>query len=225
MSDSEYITTAEAVSSLSQQVGGRDAAITAILDGLLGGVVRAMGEPQKEAFVSAGVRLSRDHAGDLKPQSNLVGVQHIPVAFWESATAEDRSKWSWSSGHFQVSARRAHRSTVPEELAGKYHREYLNVELDRRDIASMILPRSADRDQVEKIKRRGGRPRNETWNEWVTYLALTAADGDVQGKMTDSDLIKKIAERMAEDGLDELPRTTVQTAVAALLEVFRRKGL
>ncbi len=67
-----------------------------------------------------------------------------------------------------------------------------------------------------------GRKRKGGWNDFVAELALAAGDGKVTSTMTESQLLKLINDRLADRGIGEMARATVQEAIAAVLKRFRQ---
>jgi hypothetical protein len=72
----------------------------------------------------------------------------------------------------------------------------------------------------EEMKPRG-RPRANGWDAWIAELALAVHDGDVAGSMRADQLIDLINLRLTKSNQDEMPRTTVQSAVDSVLRAFR----
>jgi hypothetical protein len=74
---------------------------------------------------------------------------------------------------------------------------------------------------MEKPTRAGGRKRKPEWDTFIAELALAAADGEVLPSMTETQLLKLVNDRLALREVGEMPRATVQSAIAATLSRFR----
>lgn len=71
------------------------------------------------------------------------------------------------------------------------------------------------------LARPRGRPRAAGWDLWIAQLALAVNDGDVKPDMLADRLIDHLNERLTKAGHEEMARSTVQSAVDAVLTAFR----
>lgn len=156
----------------------------------------------------------------------------IPPWFWEHCAIGPDAILDWQSGNF------AGRGLV----AGQMHKvrirgaEFdvggiIDLELMLRDRAAGDEPiagalNSSNTSAFSPIPR-GGRSRSENWTNWIAELVCLVHDqGIPDGSGADGQdaLIGMIEERLAEQGLESLGRSTVQAAVRAVLIRLRSAG-
>ncbi len=168
--------------------------------------------------------LRRAHAGLIRTRADLVLVGdrsdrdiEIPSKFWW-AEGHQAIEQNWEVGDF---------STYVDK---QYLVRAFGVQFDRAGL-NELLPGAFD--SVPKalaqpdIKEAGGRPMSPLWAAWVAELvAEIHRDGFPAGAGTKgaSELIKRVADSLAERGLEGPSRTTVQETVNAVLRRHRSAG-
>jgi hypothetical protein len=178
-------------------------AVALVLDGLIGGDLVAIGTPDWPETV----RLTRRRRSE---------IEAIPRAFWRNATIDQRSKWSWSLGSFSV-----HDPDVPLGIDPPAYRDVVfqaDAFLSRLQASPSVMDASPQPSQSN-----AGRKRKPEWNDWVAYLVLAA--NDIDRNEGPEAIISKVAKLMADDGLNEIARTTVQPAAQAIIALMEKKRI
>lgn len=85
----------------------------------------------------------------------------------------------------------------------------------------LIIDRGVDK--VEPAVAKKGRRPSPLWPQWIAYLVLVSSD--LSSQEGPEALMDKVADWMAEDGIDPPPRSTVQPAARAIIDLLRRENL
>lgn len=124
---------------------------------------------------------------------------------------------SWATGDFTVHLECDSR-TVSLSVTG--------LQFDRTAIESVFSEASsgAAREIGQPGRAVGGRPRSAAWTDWIAELSsFIHEDGFPEGigSQGQEELISRIADRLAERGLEGPSRSTVQSVVQAVLDRHR----
>jgi hypothetical protein len=231
-----WMTSLEAVQLVQQFTKTRNDAIELLLDSLIGGHISAEGVPS-DPIVRKYDQKVRGFPSDIFARHN------INPDFWCCVTDLDRRSWSWSAGTFKSSA----------GISSKFLSEYFDVRFSVVDIrqfcddngfvqpvigelkvdeltASMAAQHPAAVNPKVQVSEGGGkkvagRPLSRKRDDWTAYLVWAVVDGRIFGNMTASDALAIIASDMADDGIDEVPRSTVLNTINAVLNILRRNGV
>lgn len=163
----------------------------------------------------------RAHAGLLRAHCELMIINDtqrypdcdVPASFWW-AEGHDALTQNWELGDFETWIKK----TVQYQIFGvRFHRE---------DVERVVGLSAVDRSRPEPSANResGGRPMSELWPEWVAELAaLIHEEGvpDGSGAMGSDDLIVRVADRLANRGLNPPARATLQETAKAVLRRLR----
>lgn len=211
-----FIAADVAVGKLQRDLASRDEAKSAIIDALIGGAIAARGRPQVDADTECvgGMDKSSEVAtlvdrSDLTP-SPLGEVQDIPSGFWKGTTRAQSRAWDWDSGTFFNDNSR---SVTPL---------FEEVVLREKDINLLIkkhrvLAQPLQADSPPKRERK----RASTWDDWVAAVAALAFEQQIDGAMTQRDLLDRINARLASWGLHPKEEPTVAPTARAILARWR----
>jgi len=165
-------------------------------------------------------------------QAGEDGYVALPARFWEGMKRRTGSAYrDWAAGNFTSEFRGSRFRDTPQSiLAIKV--EFALRELDRMSDGRMSKLLAAQKpkeftvaEEVPVAKSTRGRRRKSEWNDWVAAVAIVANDGNVNGSLTETDLFELVSNKLAEWGLEEQPRSTVQPAMQAILKRLREDGL
>lgn len=147
----------------------------------------------------------------------------VPSWVWDLT---DDMKVDWATGIFHLSGEHDG-ETRYVKLVGV---EFDGSAVDRiwpdaaQGAAIPILPEAPRQPETDAARSgNGGRPRSAAWNDWIAYIAVAAPD-IVRQEGPDA-LMNKVADLMASDGLEPMPRSTVQAAAKAVIALLETKKL
>lgn len=108
--------------------------------------------------------------------------------------------------------------------SGQFYVIYSGLEFDvgkaeRYGIRRLEVPSIPTEAAGKPRKLRGG------WPDWIASVAMLASDGKIQGTLTETELLRLVAEDMAAKGQDEMSRSTVQPIAQAILARLRSEGI
>lgn len=171
------------------------------------------------------VRSRARHVDGAGWPKNDDGHVDLPEQFWRDQLPMTGSAYrDWVAGTFRATVRRGLRD-------GRFDVVAYGVEFSDTDLGPLTGGRatsaaaSAEPSPPTKAKGGGGRRRAAEWNDWIAALALLAADGKIQASLTQTELLKMVADKMAEWEINEMSRSTVQGAADRVLGAFRDEGI
>lgn len=152
---------------------------------------------------------TRAHAGLLRTNAALLVYKDqrrkdhdVPHTFWWAEGHEALTQ-NWELGDFET---RIDRVRV-QAFGVRFYRA------DIDDMLGSIAPTAIPAVAPEP----GGRPMSTLWPDWVAELAMLIHDEGIPENAKVEELIKRVADRLAERGLDTPGRTTVQETARAVL--------
>ena len=131
----------------------------------------------------------------------------VPLGFWWAGGHAALTQ-NWVTGDF---------ATWIEHTQWRVY----GVEFDREDIESMLPPKIECETPKPSI---GGRRQSDLWRPWVAELvAYVHVNGvpEGHGSQGQEELIKGVADALAERGIEALGRSTVQPVIQAVLSRMR----
>lgn len=137
----------------------------------------------------------------------------VPADVWNLT---DDQKLDWDAGIFHLAG---------DEEDGVRYIKLAGVEFDS-NVIDRIWPAPCTPPMVTPPLPKtsnAGRPRKDAWNDWIAYLVIAAPD--IMREEGPEALITKVASLMVQDGLAEMPRSTVQPAAQAVIDLLERKQL
>jgi hypothetical protein len=154
--------------------------------------------------------LLRSNAALLIYKQERLRDQHVPHTFWWAKGYAALTQ-NWDLGDFET------------WIDKKIHIQAFGVRFLRADLDEMLGSVSpAVRPAIAAES--GGRPRSELWPEWVAELVMLIHDEGIPESPRVEDLIKRVADRLAERDLDAPGRTTVQDTARAVLRRLQDAG-
>jgi hypothetical protein len=144
--------------------------------------------------------------------------QELGRDVWREFLRTARHNSDWPLGVFEYEDRSVGMGVRPSPL-----RRLVGVEFSEADLRTLLgISITPDR-RVSDHSATKGRPRAGGWDDWIAALAILVFEGGVSGSMTETALHDAVADRLAQEGKDELSRSTVQSAVKAVLKAFREQ--
>jgi hypothetical protein len=210
----EWLSASAALCMVQERIASGDAAIS-IATRALAGLVKT-----RAAHLSADQPGGRRGHPVVKEADNV----EVPKAFWW-AKGHPALQQNWATGDF---------STWIDDT---YEWRAFGVEFAKGDVVKMLLPvhvpvpvdsvRVPEPDEVAMTSpsNKEGRRREPAWNDWVAALAIVAANGEVNSTLTQTLLLKLINEQLGKWEIEEMSRSTVQSAVVRVLEAFEKEGI
>lgn len=192
---SSYIPAARAVETLVASNFTLEQAHEALAVRLAEGNLRAFGVPDDRA--SFGI-ISRHSDSPFPPE-------HVPPAFWSTASADDRRAWNFVEGTARCS------NPIIALKGGAY--VYTELQLHKQDFRAIL--------SKEGERARPGRPNSALLPEWVATLVTLYFEGKISGETRASRVHTLIAERMIAAGGEEPPQSTFAPTVRRVLEAIR----
>lgn len=148
-------------------------------------------------------------SGELEVRGRIEGrsdPELIESRHWQTAPIQAR----WTSGRFVL-------------WIGGRERIVAGVEFNRAQLELLRPERSGSAGHETQKKNAGGAPRKQAWNDWIAALAVQVHEGEVGPGMTATAALGAIADMMAQWGIDEMPRATVQPAINAVIERLNKQ--
>jgi len=162
----------------------------------------------------------RARAGLLRARADLTIINgsqrrtdtEVATGFWWAEGGAELTQ-NWEIGDFETS------------VGSKVIYQVFGVKFHREDVGRMIPdalrsePKSppSPKDSV-------GRPMSALWSDWVAELAALVHDEGIPSAGNTELLIRTVANRLAERGLEAPTRSTVQDAARAVLRRLRDSG-
>lgn len=144
--------------------------------------------------------------------------------FWTSSRKEDVDRWNWTTGFFLMSSPAGEwvSSKVGKSFTEKFPmRQFvLGVKFRRTSIESILGATVATAPLVPPSQSVRGAKQSETWPQWVAALACLVHEGTTF--RSGNDIVEKVADLLAEEGLPHPTRNTVRAAAMATFAALRR---
>lgn len=232
----EWIPVIDAVQMLAPHVGGEKAAKEAISERLRECALDASPlwtshGPDVGAVLSTRPTASESTIGpgfakSVSPE-NPPGKIKLSIGFWTYSQDwyRDVGRWQWRDGLFIVSSPPA----LPPEFKGK-NVPFL-AKIGTRHVAFGVHVR---RGQIEdlagllahqaKQRSNAGAKPLDLWAEWVAELVLLEHEGLINLPMTADKLLGKVANRLAERGIEGPSRSRTYPVAKATIEALRDRG-
>jgi hypothetical protein len=180
---------------------------------------RKNGFPEYKLIRLAGEGHIRTWAESLKIGVTRWGGGAVPERFWQQF--QFSSPYNWAEGRFRAL------------IDGQLDVELTGVWFSRADVEGYFPKMFAERPEAPKMpklmksakmKSVGGRKPSEAWPDWVAELVARIHEAGIpegHGATGADRLIKEVADRLEQKGLEAPSRTTVQATVNAVLRRMR----
>jgi hypothetical protein len=148
-------------------------------------------------------------------------AQPVPDWFWNECTDENASAQDWESGVFSG------RGIVYDKTSNV---KLIGVKFKESDFSvfdSMIDSSPELESSDEQKGSKGGRRQSKAWPDWIAELVAHIHEEGCpagEGSQGQEAIIDAVANRLAKRGIEGPSRSTVQTAVRAVLHRLRSAG-
>jgi hypothetical protein len=169
----------------------------------------------------------RAHAGLVRTWAQLVVADsrpshdvEIPPDFWW-AEGQAALTQNWAIGDFETWI---DQKFLVQAFGVKFHRDGLQKMLPDSMKAVTPEPKPPASPNTSVRNGSGGRPRSEYWTDWVAELACLIHEEGLPtgvGSQGADALIARVADRLAQRGLEGPARSTVQPTAIAILRRLR----
>lgn len=156
------------------------------------------------------------------------GPVGIGGAFWNSATAEDRVQWDWSSGLFKCSFpnpaafERGDEPAASESEPPRLRLYALGVHFYRPDIDRIGTGARALPDALPSKGSNAGRKRSEDWPRWIAEVVWLHHEQGI-GTLTANGLVNAIEQRAAEQGFKIPSRSAVHETAIQVVQLLNER--
>jgi hypothetical protein len=154
--------------------------------------------------------LLRSNAALLIYKEERLKDQNVPHTFWWAKGYEALTQ-NWELGDFET------------WIDKRIHIQAFGVRFLRADLDLMLAPVSQATKPAAAAEA-VGRPMSALWPEWVAELVMLIHDEGIPESPKVEDLMKRVADRLADRNLEAPSRTTAQETVRAVLRRLKGAG-